>query len=169
MQDSTNGAPRRKLSDILNGGADSLRDAWRKTEAASDFAPLPAGTYTAHVIAGELSTSKNGTPGYKLTFKVIEGEHAGRQFWHDMWLTPAALPMAKRDLGKLGVRDVEQLENPLPPGIRCSCKLALRRDDDGTEYNRLRSFDVVAIDADPTADDDFAPDEPTQAEGGDHE
>jgi len=150
-------APRRRLSDILNGGAGSLRDQWRTTEAAEDFAPLPAGTYTARVIGGELFTAKTGTPGYKLTFRVIEGEHAGRQIWHDVWLTPAALPMAKRDLGKLGVRDVEQLENPLPPGIRCACKLALRCGDDGTEYNRVRTFDVIGVDAEPTADDDFAP------------
>jgi hypothetical protein len=166
MTESSAGAPRRKLSDILNGGADTLRDAWGKTDAASDFAPLPAGTYTARVMAGELFTAKSGTPGYKLTFRVIEGEHAGRQFWHDVWLTPQALPMAKRDLGKLGVTDVEQLESPLPSGIRCACKLALRRDDGGTEYNRVRTFDVIGVDAEPAVDADFAPDEPAKAEGG---
>lgn len=99
----------------------------------------------------------NGTPGYKLTFKVLEGDHAGRQFWHDIWLTPAALPMAKRDLGKLAVTDLEQLERPLPPGIRCAVKLALRRDDDGSEYNRVRRFDVLGID-EPERDA-FAPDD----------
>ena len=118
---------------------------------------MPAGTYTARVLAGELNTSKSGTPGYKLTFRVLEGEHTGRQFWHDVWLTPAALPMAKRDLAKLGVTDIDQLEQPLPPGIRCTIKLALRRDDDGTDYNRVRGFEVIGIDDDPTADDDFAP------------
>ena len=112
------------------------------------------------MIGGELFTAKSGTPGYKLTFRVIEGEHAGRQFWNDVWLTPAALPMAKRDLSKLGVTSVDQLEKPLPSGIRCSCKLALRRDDDGTEYNRVRAFDVVGIDSEPAADDDFAPPAP---------
>ena len=56
------------------------------------------------------STSKTkGTPGYKLAFRVLEGDHQGRQFWHDVWLTPAALPMAKRDLAKLGVTALEQL------------------------------------------------------------
>ena len=79
-------------------------------------------------------------------FKLLDGDHAGRQFWHDIWLTPAALPMAKRDLGKLSVTSLDQLEQPLPAGIRCAVKLALRRDDDGTEYNRVRRFDVVGID-----------------------
>jgi hypothetical protein len=154
--DTTNaGAARRKLSDILNGGGESLRLAWANTAAASDFTPLPAGTYVARIVSGELATAKSGTPGYKLTFKVLEGEYAGRQFWHDIWLTAAALPMAKRDLGKLGVTSLEQLEKPLPPGIRCGVKLALRRGDDGTEYNRVRAFDVIGIDK--PEDDDFAP------------
>ncbi len=152
---TTNGATRRKLSDILNGGGESLRSAWDHTAAASDFAPLPAGTYVARIISGELATAKSGTPGYKLAFKVLEGEHAGRQFWHDIWLTAAALPMAKRDLGKLGITSLEQLEKPLPPGIRCKVKLSLRKGDDGTEYNRVKTFDVLGIDK--LEDDDFAP------------
>ena len=65
--------------------------------------------------------------------------------------------MAKRDLGKLGVTELTQLETPLPPGIRCSVKLALRKNDDGTTYNRVRGFDVLGIDDDPNADPDFAP------------
>lgn len=148
-----------KLSDILaNGSGDELRRKWNDTEAAEDFAPLPNGEYVARIIAAELFTGRtNGTPGYKLTFKVLEGDHAGRQFWHDIWLTPAALPMAKRDLGKLGIAGLEQLERPLPPGIRCSVKLVLRRDDDGSEYNRVRRFDVLGID-EPERDA-FAPDD----------
>ncbi len=150
-------AARPKLTDILNGGASTLRDAWADAHAATDFTPLPAGTYTARIIGGELTTAKTGTPGYKLTFRVLEGEHQGRQVWHDIWLTAAALPMAKRDLGKLGVTALEQLESPLPQGIRCSVKLALRKADDATTYNRVRGFDVLGIDHDPTADPDFAP------------
>jgi hypothetical protein len=76
-------------------------------------------------------------------------------FWDDLWLTPAALPLAKRDLGKLGVTSLEQLERPLPPGIRARVRVTLRKDDTGAEYNRVKSFDVVGIDA-PAADA-FAP------------
>ena len=67
------------------------------------------------------------------------------------------MPLAKRDLGKLGIRDVDQLENPLRPGIRVEAKVALRKDDDGNEYNRLRSFRVIGMDDDPTLDPDFSP------------
>jgi hypothetical protein len=163
MSDHASIPPRRRLSDILaNGQSGKLREDWNRTEAAADFAPLPPGTYTARVLSGELFNAKSGTPGYKLTFRVLEGEHAGRQFWHDLWLTLAALPMSKRDLGKLGVTSIEQLERPLPAGIRCTVKLVLRRDDDGAEHNRVRGFDVIAIDEDPAADPDFAPDAPTK-------
>lgn len=144
-----------KLSDIL-GNRDSLAKAWVSTKAAEEFGPLPAGDYVAHVVSGELFPSRqNATPGYKLCFKVCEGEHAGRQFWHDVWLTDAALPMAKRDLGKLGISALEQLEQRLPQGIRCKVKLALRKDDTGAEHNRVRSFEMLGIDAPEV--DPFAP------------
>ena len=108
------------------------------------------------MVSGELFTARtNNTPGYKLAFRVLEGEHAGRQFWHDLWITPAALPMSKRDLFKLGVTSIDQLEQPLPAGIRCRVKLTLRRGDDGAEHNRVRSFEVIGVDS--VADDDFAP------------
>ena len=150
---------RKSLSDILHqGDRENLSRAWGETVAAEDFAPLPTGEYVARIVGGELFTSKTkGTAGYKLAFRVLEGDHQGRQFWHDVWLTPAALPMAKRDLAKIGVISLEQLERPLPPGIRCRVKLALRRDDDGTEYNRVRTFEVIGID--PPEVDPFAPQE----------
>ena len=160
---------RKSLSDILhNGDRESLSRAWGETQAAEDFSPLPTGDYVARIVGGELFTSKTkGTAGYKLTFRVLEGDHQGRQFWQDVWLTPAALPMAKRDLLKLGVTALEQLERPLPPGIRCRVKLTLRREDDGTETNRVRRLDV--IDIDPPDADAFAPAVTTAAgddEGG---
>ena len=149
--------PRKSLSDILHSDQQqSLRSAWDETEAAEEFKPLPAGEYVARIVAGELFTSKTKqTAGYKLTFGVIDGEHAGRQFWHDVWLTPAALPMAKRDLAKLGVVSLDQLEQPLPQGIVCRVKLVLRAVDDGAEFNSVKSFAVERIDA-PQADP-FAP------------
>lgn len=161
---------RKSLMDILHcqGDRESLYRVWQETQAAEDFAPLPPGEYVARLVGGELASSKTkGTPAFKMTFRVLEGEHEGHCFWHDVYLTPAALPMAKRDLAKVGVTALEQLERPLPPGIRCRAKLVLRRDDDGTEYNRVRSFEVIGIDEPeqdafaPTADAD--PSEDTNA------
>src|SRR5208283_1252323 len=148
---------RKSLSDVLHGSdRETISQAWRETEAAKDFAPLPAGEYTCHVIAADPFNAKTkGTPGVKIVFRVIEGDHQGRHVWHDSWLTPAALSQSKRDLGKLGVTALEQLERPLPPGIRCKVKVTLRKDDDGSEYNRVKRFEVVGIDAPEV--DAFAP------------
>jgi hypothetical protein len=149
-------AERKRLSDILplNSEREKLEDAWDSTKPADDLKPLPSGEYRCAVLCGELFTAKSGTAGYKLTLEVIDGEHAGRRVWHDIWLTPAAMAMAKRDLGKLGVVQLEQLERPLPEGITVAAKIALRKDDDGQEFNRVRSFDVVAIE--PPEPDAFA-------------
>lgn len=147
-----------KLTEILSAGGfggDDFTNRWQATDAADDFKPLPAGEYVAVADRGELTTvGQKGTPSYKLTFRVAEGEHAGRLLWHDVWLTPAALPQAKRDLGKLGVTDPAQLEGALPEGIVCRVRIALRRDDDGAERNRVVRFDVLRVEkpeADPYA------------------
>jgi len=140
--------PRKRLTDILHGNdRDRLGREWDKTTAAEEYSPLPKGSYIAHIVSGELHESKNGKPGYKLTFQVLDGKYEGRRFWHDTWLSDAALPMAKRDLGKLGIKSPDQLEQPLQVGIRCKVSLAVRRGDDGdTEYNRVRKFEVLGID-----------------------
>jgi len=173
-----------KLTDILSAGnGDDIRDLWNSTEAADEFAPLPKGEYIAHIIAGELEQSESkGTPGYKLTFRVCEGEFVGRRFWHHTWLTPAALAMAKRDLSKLGVTSLEQLEQPLPARLRCKAKVVLHRNDDGGESNKVKRFDVLGIDPpeqdafaptddaetdDAAADGDGSPDQATEADADD--
>jgi len=157
-----------KLSDILAAGGfggDDFSRSWQNTEAAGEFKPLPPGEYVCHADRGELKTARTGTPSYCLTFKVIEGpgsetQYTGRLVWLDLFLTPAALPMAKRDLVKLGIDAPEKLELPLPPGMRCKVRVALRKDDDGTERNRVVRFSVVGIDKPEV--DAFAP----ESEGG---
>ena len=147
---------RKKLSDILqhNSDRETLSSLWKTTAAAAEFAPLPKGEYNFRVLSSELFNSKrNATPGYKLTLEVYEGEYEGRRAWVDFWLTPAALPMTKRDLLKLGVIDLAQLERPLPPGILIKGKLALKRDDDGNEVNKMVRFEFVGIEP----GDAFAP------------
>jgi hypothetical protein len=160
---------RKKLSDILGAGnGGNFRNIWNSAVAADDFKPLPPDEYVFRILTGELFTSKKGTPGYKLTLEVAEGEHEGRRVWHDLWLTAAALPMAKRDLAKIGVTDPEQLEQPLPPGILIRGKLVIHRDDDGNEVNKLRYFECAGIepgDAFEPKDGDQADAKPPEAGG----
>jgi hypothetical protein len=147
---------RKKLTDVLQGNdRERLNRAWDTTKAATDFEPLPTGEYVARVVQGALTTAKTGTLGYKLTFEVLEGEHAGRRFWYDLWLTEPAMPMSKRDLSKLGVTSLDQLDTPLPRGIRCKVQVTFRQEDDGRKYNRVKSFEVISIDKPER--DPFAP------------
>ena len=149
---------RKSLSDILReGDRETLSRAWDEAKAADDYGePIPAGEYVCHLVAANLFNAKTkGTPGVKLAFKVIEGEHTGRRVWHDCWLTGLALPQTKRDLLKLGIERLEQLDSPLPPGIRCAVRVAFRQDDHGNPFNRVKTFTVVDID--PPEQDAFAP------------
>jgi hypothetical protein len=132
-------------------GSDSLEKAWGETEAAADFAPLPRGEYEAVLVQSGLFNSRSGTPGVKLEFEVRAGEFKGRKFWHDLWLTTAALPMSKRDLLKLGIKELADLEKPLP-ALVCKVVLSLRTNDDGVEFNRVNRFEVVGAEpSDPFA------------------
>ena len=144
-----------KLTDILHGGDAALKSAWDQTEAAADFGPLPAGTYSADIVSGALFNSRHNTPGYKLTFEITEGEYAGRRLWNDLWLTPLALPVTKRDLAKLGITEPAQLEKPLPAVFHVQVKITLCKNDNDTEYNQFRGFTVTGYDA--ITPDPYAP------------
>jgi hypothetical protein len=159
-------AERRRLQDILRSSdRERLAEVWDSTRAADDLKPIPPGDYRCRVVDGALCTSKSDTPGYKLTMEILDGAHAGRRLWHDVWLSPAALPMAKRDLGKLGIESLQQLENPLPEHFIIRAKVALRKGDDGTEFNRIVRFEVV--DFERPEPDPFAPIDGADADGFD--
>lgn len=149
--------PRKSLSDILHGDARArLQTAWEQTEAAEDFTLLPRGDYVALLESAENFEAKTGTAGVKLTFRVLEGQHAGRKVWHDCWLTEAAMKQTKRDLGKIGIADFNQLDGPTPQGIDCQVRVVVHTADDTAEQtNRVRRIDVLRIE--PPTLDPFAP------------
>jgi hypothetical protein len=131
-------SPRRRLGDIVRGNVDDLRRAWETTQAAADLDPLPAGIYKCLVAEGRLFSSQvNATPGYKLVFEVLDGPHAGRRLWHDVWLTADAMSRAKYELGQLGITDIGQLEHPLPAGLIAEVVVSRRVGDDGLFYNKV--------------------------------
>ena len=55
------------------------------------------------------------------------------------------MSMAKRDLAKLGMEDFADLATPLRHVFRCRVQLALRTDDDGSQFNRVKRFDVESV------------------------
>lgn len=146
---------RKSLSDILRGNG-GFFDDWGRVTAADEYGPVPAGSYICRLTAADLFNAGTGTPGAKLVFRILEGDYADRRLFHDLWFTEAAKPATKRDLNKLGLTDPQrQLEQPVPPGIRCLVKVALRKDDDGTQRNKVWGFNVLGID--PPDVEPFAP------------
>ena len=135
----------------------ALHELWNDTEAAAEFAPVPADRYQCRLVGGQLGKSRHGTPVFRLTFEITEGEYDGRRVWHNVWLPEPAMPYAKRDLGKLGTTSLNQLEGPLPR-VRCEVSVALRCQDNGTEFNRVQTFTVSGIES----PDPFAPSEVAQ-------
>jgi hypothetical protein len=148
---------RKSLADILpKADRDRLAEAWASTSPAADLAELlPPGEYRCRIVDGRVFTAKTGTPGYKVEFEAIDGEHAGRRLWGDFWLTEQALPYTMRDLARLGITHFEQLERPIPAHLLATVRVALRRDDDGTERNRVVRFEVTGIE--PVEPEPFAP------------
>jgi hypothetical protein len=153
--------PRKRLSEILSEGQKkNIFQSWDQVQAAEDFTVLPAGNYLTRIADAYAAEAGTGTPSYKLVFQVIEGEHAGRRIWHDLWLTEAALPGLKRDCLKLGITDPQrQLDEPSTPAklrrVRCQVTLIVKRDNDGNPFNKVRGFEVVGID--PPEEEPFAP------------
>jgi hypothetical protein len=150
-------AERKKLSDILmNSERERLERLWKTTKPAAELRPLPSDDYRCRIVNGELFNAKKGTPGFKLTFEVLDGEHAGRRVWWDTWLSSeAAVAISLRELAKIGVTELTQLDSPPPDGIIVVAKVRLRRTEEETEYNSVVRFDVVAIE--PQAPEPFAP------------
>ncbi|QDV25333.1 DUF669 domain-containing protein [Aureliella helgolandensis] len=156
-----------KLTNILQqiGSLGEIQAAWDSANSAGDFDVVPKAEYIADITQGEAIVSRsNSTPGYRLTFEIVEGPYTGYRLWLDCWLTSKAMHRSKRDLGKLGVTSLEQLERPLPAVYRCNVKVVLRRDDEGEERNRIQRFEV--LEAIPHMPDEFKPMTATASGGG---
>jgi len=145
-----------RLTDILRGNSQFF-DHWEDVKPANELAPVPAGTYSCVIDRGELTASRvKQTPCFKLTFRIMDGPFAGQLLWYEIWLTLPARSIARRDLDKIGLTDPQnQLEKPIPPGICCTVKVVKRTDDEGHEFNNVKSFVVTGIT--PPKIDPFAP------------
>jgi len=142
------------------GGKAGIKTRFDETQATDKLDALPTGKYDAELYKGELITSKSGTPGYKAVYKVVDGPHTGRLIFHDLWLTPAAMPRSKGVLAKLQITDAEQLEKPVPVGVIVRVRTRQRVNEFGEAYAEVKDVEYLRTEK-PTADP-FAP----KVEGG---
>jgi hypothetical protein len=124
---------------------DDLARLYEETEAAPDPEPIPAGDYKARLVGGKMIRStEKGTRGYRVAFEIVEGEYSGRRVWDTSWLTREAMPTTKRKLAPLGITSLDRLREALPENLFCTLKVAVRREDDGSLWNRVLTIsDVV--------------------------
>ncbi len=140
--------PKKKLSEIVKNMA-ALKKQWAATTPAPDTdKPIPMGVYILDVVDGTAFEAGTGTPGFKFTLKVKEGEFVGRLVWHDVYLTEKSLPFTMRSLAKIGITDLEELDDGLPPGLVVKAKIIFKTRDDGSEYNEVRSWELIAVNTD---------------------
>ncbi len=122
--------------------------------------PLPAGTYNAVITRGEFVITNTGKDAFRLTCRVDDGPHAGRQFFHSLYFSPAALAYTKADLTALGIRSLAELKTFPANAYRVKARVVVHKTDSGVEYNRVRSLELLErVQPKPDA---FAP----KSEGG---
>ena len=83
------------LTDVFDSDDDALRRLWNESTPAEDHSRVvPKGKYVADVIDGQLVESRNGTRGFRLTFRVSEGDfsRSGPKTTNRIKRRPAAGP-----------------------------------------------------------------------------
>ena len=117
-----------------------------------DFAPIPAGTYTAEINRSEIKDTKRGDGNYlSLGLKILEGEYAGRVIFQNINLrnpNQIAMQIGRKQMaqlfhacGKLGVQDSSELH-----GIPMQIKVAISVDKSGMydPSNEVKKFAPIA-------------------------
>jgi hypothetical protein len=142
------------FSDSNTGAGAGGLGAFDSTPPAPDFAPVPAGVYSARVLKGEYTTTRTGADAYRLKFVIAEGEHAGKTVIRTWTFSPKALPYTKRDLAAIGLTSSAALLSPFPPPGReyiVRLVVVLQRDDTGIERNDVKKIEIVRVDESPAA------------------
>jgi hypothetical protein len=135
---------------------ESLAERFRAAQEATDFVVLPAGEYVVNAVNGKFDTTRNNTPEFKITLEVTEPEEfAGQRLFLDLYLSEKAIGMAKRDLKKFNVVDLDQIRNGWPATWRCRVKVVVQTSDQGNQRNKVQLLEVLER-LDP-APEPFAP------------
>ena len=141
-----------------NGNRDDFGDAFDAFDNApiESTEPIPVGRYEVDVLRGELKRAKSGTPLYRLSLAVRDGEHVGRKLWRDYFFTPAAASISKRELARMEITTREQMQTPLPLGLIALAVVGIEQDElTGEQRNVVKNLTKLRID--PPAADPFAP------------
>lgn len=107
---------------------------------SSSFEVLPAGDYTLEIDNVEEQTSKSGNQMLRITYKVAEGEHAGRLLFEYYVLTENALWKLQELFVALGIEangDVSFTPDDLV-GQHITGEIEIEESNQYGEQNRLK-------------------------------
>lgn len=118
-----------------------------EVEPDFDFEAIPAGKYTAAIVASEFKPTKAGDGRYlELVFQILEGEYRGRQLWARLNLenrNETAVKIARAELsaicratGVLQPKDSLELHD-LPIVVTVKCQ---PREDNGEMANEIKRY-----------------------------
>lgn len=141
-----------------NGNRDDFGDAFDAFDNApiEPTQPIPPGKYEVEVLRSEIKRAKTGTPLYRLSLAVRDGEHAGRKLWKDFFLTENSAGRSRRELAQLGITTSAQMREPLPVGFIALAVVGVENDDRTGELRNI-VVNLTKLRIDPPAADPFAP------------
>jgi len=100
----------------------------------------PPGDYAVKCVRAELTTSsEKDTPGVRVTFRILSGEHKGGEVTDTAWLTPKSLWRLRNMLEAMGIKIPSKAVN-VDTGIMQGKSLAITLDDeeyDNKVYSRV--------------------------------
>jgi hypothetical protein len=112
-----------------------------------ESADVPPGTYTGKLTDSRIVRSlRTKNVGVTLLWEIL-GQARTTWVRRTLWLSAGALPHTKRDLARLGVRTLADLDNdpPVRPGVMCRFVIADRRSSDGYVEPRIVAWEVLSI------------------------
>lgn len=121
----------------------------------SEFSPIPAGVYTAQVMESDIKATKSGSGHYlQLTWKVLDGAHAGRLVFDRLNIAnqnETAQKIGQQQLsslchavGVLQLQDSQQLH-----ARPCRIKVVVKKDDQYGDGNEVKGYEAAAGAASP--------------------
>lgn len=105
------------------------------------------GTYTGTLVMSCIVRSVNTKNiGVALYWDIHYDTYIKRRVWRTLWLSQAALPYTKRELRRLGVRTLADLDNdpPVPLGAICRLVIAEVEDPGGCREHRIVRWQVLS-------------------------
>ena len=114
-----------------------------KIEEVDDFSPLPDGEYHCKLAKIEEATTVNSDEMWKLRFKVIEGEYAGKLIFDNMVFSPAALKRVKLICSRLGLDVSSEVDLTPEMILNKTCILTVTTEEYEDSEGRKKKRNVV--------------------------